>query len=106
MMTERTLNRLILAAFALLVVSHGATLSGVLSGVVPANFLGWVTAITFGLGPLFVMMKVISGIFLSGIKGQSLDLIEQMYIVCYLFFTAEARDEWRRYIDELSRQEG
>ena len=77
-----------------------------LSGVVPDLFLGWVTMIAFGLGPLLVMMKVISGIFLSGFKGQSITLIEQMYIVCYLFLTAEAREEWRCYIADFSRQEG
>lgn len=67
--------------------------------------LSWVIAITFGLAPLLLMMKIISRLFLSGVKGQPLPLVEQMLIFLYLFLTVEARQEWRDYISAREKVE-
>lgn len=109
MMTERTLSRLILAAFAafaVFVLSLSASRTAVLAGFVPDIYLNWAIAIAFALAPLLLMVKIISRLFLSGVKGQPLPFVEQMFIVCYLFLTSEARNEWRDYIKSQEKAEG
>ncbi|TVO58586.1 hypothetical protein [Denitromonas halophila] len=106
MMTERTLSRLILAAVVIFVLSLSVSRTAMFASHASSVNLSWVIAITFALAPLLLMLKIISRLFLSGVKGQPLPLVEQMFIVCYLFLTMEARKEWRDYIRAREKAEG
>lgn len=47
-----------------------------------------------------LIMKVVSSIFLIGLKEQPLSFIEQMFIFFYVLLTKEAREEWHNYIND------
>ena len=57
-------------------------------------------AVAFSAAPILLMMKVVSRIFLMGLKGQSLASIEQWFMIFYALLTTEAREEWRSYIND------
>lgn len=99
-MSEKTLNFLIKV---LLLIGVGALLllSGEsILGPTVAKLSKYVFMIAFGLTPVFLLMKIISRLFLSGLKGRPVCFVENMFSVYYFVLTKEARKEWSDYIDE------
>lgn len=58
----------------------------------------------FGTTPLLLMMKVISRIFLTGLKDQPVSFLENLFTLYYFLLTKEARKEWADYIEEQKRK--
>lgn len=86
------------------IIGYIAIRTEILNGVIPKIYLQTILMAAFGAAPVLLMLKVISRLFLSGFKGQSLSFIEQMFSIYYIFLTIEARAEWRSYIEELKNK--
>lgn len=104
MMTERTLSSLLRASILVVVLGFFLMKLAFTEAVIP-GYIRYGYAIAFGAAPILLMMKVLSRFFLLGIKDQSLSMVEQMFMVLYVFLTKEARDEWRSYINEQKNKE-
>jgi len=100
MVTERTLSRLIVASIVAAIICYIAIRTEFLGSVIPTSYLQKLFMTAFAATPFLLMLKVISRLFLSGFKGQSLLFIEHMFTIYYVFLTKEARAEWRSYIEE------
>lgn len=104
-MTERTLSNLIRASLLMTVIGFIAIQTGWLDSIVPMRHIKIVFMVAFGTAPVLLMLKVISRVFLEGFKGQRLSFIENMFKLYYIFLTTEAREKWRRYIEEQRNKE-
>ena len=98
-MTERTLSNL-LRVFILIVIIGFVLMKIVFPEVAMPGYIRYGYALAFGVVPILLMMKVVSSIFLIGLKGQPRASIEQMFIFFYVLLTKEAREEWRSYIND------
>lgn len=104
-MTERTLSNLIRASLLLAVVGFVLIQTAWLDAVVPTRHLKIAFMVVYGTVPVLLMLKVISRLFLQGVKGQHLSFIENTFMFLYVFLTKEARAEWRSYINEQKNRE-
>lgn len=104
-MTERTLNDLIRATLLMLLIGFICIQTAWLDGVVPMRYMKVLFMVAFGAMPVLLILKVISGFFLQGFKGQRLSFIENMFMLFYIFLTKEAREEWRSYIEGQKKKE-
>lgn len=98
-MTERTLSAL-LRVTTLIVIIGFSLMQIVFPEVAMPGYIRYGYALAFGAAPILLMMKVVSRIFLIGLKGQPLSFIEQTFIFLYVLLTKEAREEWRSYIND------
>ncbi len=104
-MTERALNNLIRVSFLIAVIGFISIQTAWLDTVVPVRYIKMLFMVAFGAVPALLILKVISRFFLQGFKGQRLSLIENMFMLYYIFLTKEAREEWRSYIEEQKKKE-
>jgi len=105
LMTERALNNLIRVSFLIAVIGFISIQTAWLDTVVPVRYIKMLFMVAFGAVPALLILKVISRFFLQGFKGQRLSLIENMFMLYYIFLTKEAREEWRSYIEEQKKKE-
>ena len=60
--------------------------------------------VAFGLLPILTIMKIVSAVFLSGLKGQSVSHLEQVHMFYSLVLTKEAKKEWADYIEKEKKK--
>lgn len=103
-MTDRTLSLLLVSATLIVFLGFFLFPSGPQFAEVP-KFIRVGYVFFFGAAPLLLMMKLISKLFPSAFKQESLSLNEMMFGICYVFLSSEARSEWRGYINEKRNRE-
>lgn len=103
-MSENTLNLLIKLSLAITLGSFFTFAAGLIEDPVTIKYIKYIFMVGFGLTPLLLMLKIISYLFLSAIKGRPTSFVEGMFAAYYFFLTTEARKEWADYIDEQKRK--
>jgi hypothetical protein len=103
LMSENTLNRLILLS-ALLTIGGFFVISGNLIGNEAAmKYFRYLYVLPFSMTPLLLICKLVSRVFLEGLKGQPISSMEYYYVLFYLLLTKEARAEWVDFIEESKK---
>lgn len=103
-MSEKSLNFLIFVCLLIIVIGYFVITRSLISNEVAMKYFGYIYAIPFGLAPLLLISKVVSSIFLVGLKDQPVSFLQKLYIFYYLLLTKEARKEWVNYIEEKKRK--
>lgn len=103
-MTEKNLNFSIKLTIAIAVISIFAIESGFVGNEIIIKYMKYIFMTAFGAVPLFIIIKITSALFLSGIKGRSVLFVEGMYSVLRFLLTREAKKEWADYIEEEKRK--
>jgi hypothetical protein len=104
-MTERTLNNLIRASLLIALIGFISIQTAWLDGVVPMRYIKILFMAAFGAVPALFILKLISRVFLLGLKDQRLSFIQNLFMLYYIFLTKEAREEWRSHIEERKKKE-
>jgi len=102
--TEQTVSRLIVASIVTVIACAIAIQARFLGDAIPKTYLQTLLMVAFCMAPLLIMIKIVSRLFLSGLKGKSVSFIETAFFFYYIFLTVEARAEWRCYIEEQNRK--
>lgn len=103
-MSERSLNFLIKLFLALTICSFTIITGDFIKDVTAMKYVKYIFMAGFRVTPLVIMLKIVSRIFLSGLKGRPVSFIEGMFPIYYLLLTKEARREWSDYIYEQKRK--
>lgn len=99
-MSERSLNLLIKFSMLITIGSFFSFTLGFINDATAIKYIKYVFMVGFCVTPLLLILKIISRLFLSGVKGQSVLFIESIYSAYYFLLTKEARKEWADYISE------
>ncbi|MDR0776508.1 MAG: hypothetical protein LBE81_07715 [Azonexus sp.] len=100
-MKEKTLSFLILFFFILGIFSYFLMGENFGLELKQRHIAGYVFAVAFGATPFFIMLKIVSRIFLPSSFGNvRLSTLEGTFMLYYFFLTKEAREEWRAYIEK------
>jgi len=102
--TEQTVSRLIVASIVTVIACAIAIQAEFLGDAIPKTYLQTLLMVAFCMAPLLIMIKIVSRLFLSGLKGKSVSFIETAFSFYYIFLTVEARAEWSCYIEEQKRK--
>lgn len=102
-MSEKTLNRLILLSALLTIGGFFVITGNLISNEVAMKYFVYFYMLPFAMTPLLLICKLVSRIFLEGLKGQPISSMENYYLLYYLLLTKEARTEWVEYIEQRKR---
>jgi hypothetical protein len=103
-MAEKTLNSLIVTFLLITIGGFFIITKNLITNEVAMKYFGYIYTIPFSLTPLLLISKVVSSIFLIGLKDQPVSSLEKLYFFYYLLLTKEARKEWTGYIKEQKRK--
>lgn len=103
-MSEKSLNYLILVFLLITIGGYFVINSNQISNETTRKWIVYIYMFVFGTTPLLLMMKVISRIFLTGLKDQRVSFLENLFTLYYFLLTKEARKEWADYIEEQKRK--
>jgi hypothetical protein len=105
-MTERLLNTLLVLSVVITIAGAVFLPNGPSYAELPWG-IRIAQGVVFGAAGIFTIMKIASSrFFLLVLNDQSLSKIKEMYIVGYVLFTKEAREEWRSLISKRKEKVG
>lgn len=102
-MSEKFLNILILVFFLLTVGGYFVISGNLIVDKEVMKLFRYIYMIPFGITPLLLIIKIVSRIFLIGLKDRPVSSIENLYAIYYFLLTKEAKKEWVNYIKEQKR---
>ena len=98
-MSEKTLNRLIFLSALLTIGGFFVITGNLIRNDAALKYFRYLYVLPFAMTPLLLISKLVSRIFLEGLKGQPISSMEYYYVFFYLLLTKEARTEWAGFIE-------